>query len=664
LNDELQLRNSELNTVNGDLLNVMNSVEIPVVIVDGARRIRRFTPKAVSLINLRATDVGRPIDEIKSNLVVANLDQQIAEVIDRVTTLESDVQDREGRWYRLQIRPYLSVEKRIDGAVLTVVDIDALKRALGTSEWARDYAASTVEAVQTPLVVLDQRLAVLSANESFYEVFHTSKDETERRRLFDLGNGQWEVPALRHALEEMLAKNSRFSHLEIAVELEGLGPRVLSLAAGPIFTMTGVPMILLSIDDITDRKRHEEERTRLLAAAEDARASAEKANRTKDVFLAVLSHELRTPLSSLLLQAQLLRKAAGDPAKLERASEAIERAAKAQAQLIDDLLDVSRIASGKLKVEFQVVNLAGIVGNAVETVRPAAEKKSLKLEVAVDESAPPVSGDPARLQQVVLNLLTNAIKFTSAGGRVSLALDWDGDHARIRVSDTGSGIEPDFLPYVFDTFAQADPTRTRTHGGLGLGLSISRYLVERHGGTIRAESPGKGAGTTVTVSLPVLERARQEAILPHRGPLAQTALRELRGVKLLIVEDDPGTREALAEMLSLYGVEIKTAASAAEAMEVFEGFAPQVLLCDIAMPDEDGVSLLRRIRALGPYRHGDVPAVALTALAGEEDRQRSLSAGFQLHLVKPLGIDHLVEVLATLLQREGHPSQGGAHPGP
>jgi CheY-like chemotaxis protein len=267
-----------------------------------------------------------------------------------------------------------------------------------------------------------------------------------------------------------------------------------------------------------------------------------------------------------------------------------------------------------------------------------------------------VLGDPARLQQVVLNLLTNAIKFTPAGGRVRVAVERAGRRATIRVSDTGSGIERDFLPHVFTTFAQADPTRTRLHGGLGLGLAIAHHLVEAHGGTIEAESAGKGRGATFSVSLPLLRRRPQKVIVPQREPRAVSPRRELRAVRILVVEDDPGTREALAEMLSHNGAEVRATGSAAQAMAAFAELAPQVLVIDLAMPGEDGVSLLQRIRALGPERHGDVPAVALTALAGEEDRRRALAAGFQLYLVKPLGIERLVDALVSLL-----PAVGDAH---
>jgi two-component system CheB/CheR fusion protein len=654
LNDELQTRNVELDAANGDLLNILGSVEVPIVIVDGHRKIRRFTPKARPILNLLPTDVGRPIDDIRPTLAIENLDRKIADVIDTVATHEEEVRGRNGAWYRLQIRPYTTVDKKIDGAVLSVIDIDVLKRALGAAEWARDYAKATVEAVRMPLVVLDARHDVVSVNQAFRDRFSQGRAELPGRSLYALLNGAWDVPEIRSALSHVFGGGDRFEELEIERELPGLGLRALSLSGRAVPLPTGEQLALLAVEDVTDRRRAEAERACLLAEAEAAKASAERANRAKDQFLATLSHELRTPLSTLLMQGQLLLCTKLDDAGIQKAGRAIERAARAQAQLIDDLLDVSRIAAGKLRMELQTVRLPAIVRAAAEVVGPSAAQKHIELALELDEALAPMSGDPTRLQQVVWNLLTNAIKFTPSGGRVSVTVDAVADRGRLRVRDTGIGIEPSFLPHIFDRFSQENREITRSHGGLGLGLSIVRYLVEAHGGTLQVESDGKGKGATFTVLIPLMKVQEQ---LAGRGPPAPEppAATTIANARVLIVEDDPGTREALNDMLGLTGAVVRSASSAADAMACFEEFRPELLVCDIAMPNEDGYSLLRRIRALEPERGGDVPALALTALASDEDRRHAAEAGFQMHLAKPVDIGRLVAALAQLRQTRSAP---------
>ena len=656
LNDEMQNRNQELNLLNNDVTNLLNGVEIAIVIVDAALRIRRFTPQARSTMNLLPADVGRLISDIRPNVNVAHLDQLITEVMETVTPKELEVQDGEGRWYRLQIRPYKTVDNRIDGAFLSLVDVDSLKRAQQDAEWGRQYSAGIVEAVQVPLVVLDDKLMVQSANDAFYEVFHVSRAKTEKRSLFALGSGQWDAGDLRARLGAMLAGDTRFQNVKVEVEVPRLGKRTMSLSARPVRSEAGMsPLIVLAIEDITDREHAELERERLLHNAQAAETEAEQATLAKDRFLAILSHELRTPLSALLLQVELLRRRTAEGAGIDRTIDAIERAARIQARLTDDLLDVSRISSGKLDMTLERVHIGAVVREAIEMVRAMADGKSVALEHAIDESVGPVLGDPTRLRQIVWNLLTNAIKHTPAGGRITAGVDRINGRARIQVRDTGVGIEADFLPRIFDVFSQAGPTKS---GGLGLGLAIVRHVVEHHHGTVEAASPGAGQGATFTVTLPTLVNAGVRADLAELerlrdGEPARESAQplDLQGVRILVVEDDPETREPLMEMLTATGAEVRTAASAAEAMQIFEEFRPQLLLSDIGMPTEDGHSLMRRIRALGPARGGDVRAMALTAMASTKDREQALAAGFNMHIAKPIGFDELADALLALLHR-------------
>ncbi len=387
-----------------------------------------------------------------------------------------------------------------------------------------------------------------------------------------------------------------------------------------------------------------------------AREQAETANRSKDEFLATVSHELRTPLNAILGWTQLLFATGDDAERRRRGLETIERNAKLQTQLIDDLLDVSRIISGKMRLDVQATDLAMVIDAAVEAIRPAAEAKQIQLRRVLDPSAGPVTGDPARLQQVVWNLLSNAIKFTPKDGKVEVRLERVNSHVEILVSDTGSGISPEFLPYVFDRFRQVDGSTTRRHGGLGLGLAIVRHLVELHGGTVRVKSPGDGQGSTFTVELPlsIAHLAPGEGrVHPQTEDLATDPCQEnpklnLKGIRVLVVDDEPDARETLQQILEHCDAEVRTADSAAEALRMVEEWLPDVLLSDIGMPGEDGYQLIRRVRQLSPERGGRTPAAALTAFARGEDRRRALLAGFQMHVAKPVDIQELAAVVASL----------------
>jgi signal transduction histidine kinase len=397
------------------------------------------------------------------------------------------------------------------------------------------------------------------------------------------------------------------------------------------------------------------QRKRLEEIELTARAEAEAANRTKDEFLATLSHELRTPLSAVLGWARLLRAGQVDHETTDRALETIERNARLQAQLIEDLLDVSRIISGKLRLEVRPVDLPLVIDAALDVVRPAASAKGVMLETDIDRSTAPVAGDPARLQQVVWNLLSNAVKFTPESGRVDVRLARVAGRAEIQVRDTGAGIAPELLPHIFERFRQGDGSSTRAHGGLGLGLAIVRHLVELHGGTSTAASEGAGKGSVFTVSIPLaVVWATSPAAAVDTPPDGVAALRPsptLSGIRVLIVDDLDDARELLKTLLEQYGAEVLTARSAPEARMTLGRFAADVLVSDIEMPDEDGYALIRSLRARRPSREATLPAVALTAYASAGDRSRALAAGFQVHVAKPVDPAELVEIVGKLAGR-------------
>jgi PAS domain S-box-containing protein len=380
-----------------------------------------------------------------------------------------------------------------------------------------------------------------------------------------------------------------------------------------------------------------------------ARAEAERAIRLKDEFLATVSHELRTPLTSMLGWVQMLRGGKLSEEQERRALETIERNARAQAQLIDDLLDVSRILAGKLQLDVQDADVGVLTRAAVESVRVAADARGIRLQPTLDSSAY-VRGDPARLQQVIWNLLSNAVKFTSRGGRVRVVVARPGSSVEVTVSDSGRGIAPEFLPHVFERFRQEEGSTTRRHGGLGLGLAIVKSLTELHGGTVAVESEGEGKGSTFTVRLPLAAARNTE---PHRSTSAETldlaASGALLGVRLVVVDDEPGTRELMRALLERCGALVDVAASAAEGLTLLRRVRPDLLLSDVGMPGEDGYEFIRKVRALPAEEGGRTPAVAVTAHGRTEDRTRALLSGFRAHVSKPIEPAELVAVLASLM---------------
>jgi PAS domain S-box-containing protein len=426
-------------------------------------------------------------------------------------------------------------------------------------------------------------------------------------------------------------------------------------AANPWFGVNGqFKGYIGSVIDITERKVAEAERDRLLQLEQAARTEAETANRIKDEFLAVLSHELRSPLNPILGWARLLQTREFDAPALKKAIATIERNAKLQAQLIEDLLDVSRILQGKLNLNMFPVNLVLVVEAALETVRLAAEAKDIQIQTMLDSSLGRVLGDSGRLQQVIWNLLSNAVKFTPEGGKIDIQLERIDTQAQITVSDTGKGISPEFLPHVFEYFRQADSTTTRKFGGLGLGLAIVRHLIELHGGTIWAESLGEGQGAIFTARLPLIKKeltSKQEIITALN---ASPTIEILAGIQILVVDDDDDTREFHTFVLEQAGARVTAVASAKEALQALAESEPDMMLSDIGMPETDGYMLMRQVKALQALQAKQIPAIALTAYAGEIDQQQALESGFQKHMSKPVEPEELVKAIATLIGINGN----------
>jgi signal transduction histidine kinase/ActR/RegA family two-component response regulator len=395
---------------------------------------------------------------------------------------------------------------------------------------------------------------------------------------------------------------------------------------------------------------------RLYAAEQRARAEAEKANRLKDDFLAIVSHELRTPLHAMSGWVQLLRRGSLNASSAQQAMEIIERNLQAQRRIVEDILDVSRIITGNLPIEAAPVDLPLVIESAADSMRLAAEAKGIELKTTIDPQASVVSGDAGRLQQVVWNLISNAIKFTSRKGRVQILTERIDAQVEIKVIDTGPGIKPEFLPYIFDRFRQEDSSTTRAQGGLGLGLSIVRHLVELHGGTVTAENRIDTQGAIFTVRLPLTAAsatksppAAQAMQFGQASPKNQTS--SIAGLRVLLVDDETDGRELVKIMLEQNGVQVKAAASAVEALQTFAEWKPDILVSDIGMPEEDGYSLIRKVRSLPQEQGGNVPAAALTGYVGQEDYVKALSAGYQSHIKKPVELEELIAVVTSLTGR-------------
>jgi PAS domain S-box-containing protein len=495
-------------------------------------------------------------------------------------------------------------------------------------------------------IVVEIEGPVLEANDEFLQIMGYTRADLVSGKIHWLSIAPAEYFEGDRRLTQELQETGAFTPFEMEC-IRADGRRVSVLLGAARLEETEDKAIAFVLD-LTERKQMEQEREQLLKRECSAREDAESANRIKDEFLAVLSHELRSPLNPILGWAKLLRSRKFDQKTIDKALETIERNALLQTQLIEDLLDVSRILRGKLTLNVQPVNLISAITGALETVSLAAEAKSIHIATQFDNAVSPVAGDLIRLQQVLWNLLSNAVKFTPANGQIEVILAQVDSMAQIQVKDTGKGIAPQFLPYVFEYFRQEDGGTTRSFGGLGLGLAIVRYIVEQHGGSVMAESPGEGLGSTFTVHLPLMS---VELTPPVRDRPLEEQMENLQGLRVLLVDDEPDLLELAAFTLEEAGSQVTMCATAAEALTALHHTLYDLLVCDIGMPDIDGYMLMRQVRAFPPELGGKILAIALTAYASELDRQQALLAGFHLHLSKPIEPDLFIQAIAQLLQK-------------
>jgi PAS domain S-box-containing protein len=527
-------------------------------------------------------------------------------------------------------------------AVRTLVRLRAMEQGYAASQ-ERMRLATEGAGIATWDIDVDSGAAVWSRQ--FFELLGYKEGKMPRTRDAWLACIRPEDrEAVAADLERAAVDGAAFSREHWIVRADNGEPRCLA-AYGKLHVGDGTmpPRLIGVAMDITERRRAEIERETVLQQARAAQKIAEEATRTKDEFLATLSHELRTPMSAMLGWLQLIRTGKLDPERYARALDTIERNARLQTQLVDDLLDVSRIVTGKLQIESAPVRVQEALQNAIESLRPAAEARGITLARAIDAGIGPVLGSLDRLQQVFSNLLANAIKFTPQGGRVEVTLDGVGAGVRIRFSDTGEGIEPDLLPHVFDRFRQADSSTRRAYSGLGLGLAIVRSLVELHGGTVAAESPGRGRGASFTILLPLAPEGSLSQMQPQS--VAADGGFGLNNLRVLIVDDNKDAAWLTASILKLEGAAVETAESARQALESARSLRPEVLILDIGLPGEDGYELLQRLRMELALDATALPAIALTGYASTEDKLRAFKSGFQAHLAKPFDMPDLYRAI-------------------
>mgnify|MGYP000308054540 CR=1 FL=1 len=774
VNEEMVHRNAELNQVNADLKNLQASTHTAILLLGRDLTIRRYTPLAERAFNLQTNDLGRPLGAIKHNLDLPNLEMFIKQAIETGAEPPREVRDKDGRWYFIQVRPYLTIDEKVNGAVLALIDIDALKRTEQELKQERDLAEATIRSARDPMIVLESNLRVKSASEAFYKMFLTTPGQTEGRLLFDLGSGEWNIPRLRSLLEQILPTESVFNDFEIEDDFPVIGHRVLMLNSRRLRTDGKSDLILLSMTDHTERaiarsvtKRSEIRYRRLFEAAPDgilildpvtrkitdanpfmtqllscsyeellgkelweigllkdetasqavfhelrskgfiryedlpletkagdrrevefisnlydeegqrviqcsirditerkhadaalqsaigdlrnAQAATERASKAKDDFLATLSHELRTPLTPVLMTAEALRDDERLPADAREQLGMIERNIALEARLIDDLLDLTRIAHGKLKVRAQPCDAHELILLAIDIVREEARAHEISLERDLSATPSMVMVDPPRFQQVIWNLLNNAVKFSTKGGRifvrtVAIRSPEGAPWIRIEVADSGIGIEQERLQQIFIPFDQGGLNGDHRFGGIGLGLAIARTLVELHGGRITAESAGPTRGSTFIVELPGLPDFPVAATPALNGasargshaPTPAPTAAAIKPLRLLLVEDHVNTLQTLTRLLERDGHHVTASTTLAEAVGAAEALSFDLVISDLGLPDGTGLELMQTLRD----RHG-LRGIALSGYGTEQDLQRSQAAGFQSHLTKPVSFAEL-----------------------
>jgi len=628
VNEELQNRNLELGQSNNDFINLLASVQLPIVMLGPDLRIRRFTPIAEKMFNLIAADVGRPISDIQLGLAVSGLEGMLIEVIETVSVKETEIRDKQGRWHVLRLRPYRTQDNRIDGALLMLLDVDTIKRDQETLRRQTGLLYQAHEAI----IIWELDGAITYWNRGAEEAYGFTKDQALGRKPYELLASAPGPDVFREALREHGHWSGELSHTRRDGERVIVECRMV-MARDEM----GPPLVLETNHPITERKQMEEslrgQASKLLAA-----------DRNKNEFLALLAHELRNPLAPLVHALEIVKQPSAGPALADRAHEIMGHQLQNLARLVDDLLDISRLSQGRIQLRMEPTDASTVVRQAVEALRPQVEAREQDLVLSLPSDAVELEADPLRLEQIVGNLLSNASKFTPRGGHIRLTVEpaTGAGEIVIRVRDDGIGIPSNALPRLFELFMQVDSSLNRTSGGLGIGLSLVRHMVELHGGRIEAHSEGPGRGSEFVVRLPVPER-RADAAPQTAG--AEPPRPEVVGRRVLVTDDNVDGAEALAIVLRLGGHDVRVAHGGHDALEIATAFRPEVIFLDIGMPGMDGyetATLLRREAGLERTL-----LVAVTGFGQESDRRRALDAGFDEFVVKPV----LPDIVRVIVQK-------------
>ncbi|CAN5714898.1 hypothetical protein BH23GEM11_BH23GEM11_10120 [soil metagenome] len=633
-------------------LATLSSIGEAVITADRENRITFLNPVAESLTGWSREAVGEPLDR-----VVRIVDDENREPVELPTVrAQRDGRSVETGEHRLLVArdgteraitgnasPLRDDSGEVAGVVLDFRDISEHRELEKSLERAVRYARDIISTLREPFLVLDSELRVDTANQAFYRMFEVSAEETEKCLLFDLGNGQWDIPELRELLDEVVTRKEMIEDFEVDHTFPNLGRRVMLLNARPFPPESSSPdSILLAIQDVTPRRE---------SALQERAEELAEIDRRKNQFLATLAHELRNPLAPIRSGLEVVRLSGRGGEVIRRATAMMERQVGQMARLVDDLIDISRINRGEIELRRERIDLASSLRHAVEAVRSYCEAVELTLTVTFPSQSIPVNVDPVRLEQVVGNLLTNACKFTNKGGLVSLAVEKEGDFAVIRVQDNGIGMSPDQLPQVFELFMRADTEPDRPQKGLGIGLALARHLVEQHGGTIEALSDGMGQGSEFVVRLPVAEPLGSTSREPVEAEPGGTAPTPNASGLILVVDDNRDAATSLAVLLGFAGYETHTAFGGTKAMEVAPMVKPDAVVLDIGMPEMDGFEVCRRIRQ-EPWGK-DIVIIAVSGWGDEEIREKGKDAGFDGHLVKPIEFRELAKLLSGILPGRG-----------
>jgi two-component system CheB/CheR fusion protein len=631
VNRELEEKNRELRDLNTDLNNLLVSTDIPTVFLNKDLEVRRFTPTSTQVMRLVPSDIGRSIEHIKERFVDADIVATAKHVMETGDSEQAEICTDKGRFFLQQVMPYRTDYGEIDGVTVTYTDITEQRNRAAEIQEARQYSEAIVRTIRTPLLVLDADLTVVSTNEAFCKTFQTSEDEMLGERLFEAGDGRWDIPGLRDLLEKVLPERLEVDDFSIEHNFKRLGTRFLRLNASSMDRPDNAALILLSIEDVTARTVAE-----LEAQLHAAQLAAE--HDLKDQFLATLGHELRNPMAALSYGLEYLD-GVGDDEHVQKTQHMMERQLTRMKNMLDQLLETSRLASGKIRLEAQPVDMADAVGHALEAVRPRVESHHHELITSLPPAGEAVVvGDTDRLAQVVENLLTNAIKYTDEGGRIEVTVDAVDDEVVVKVRDSGVGIEPDLLPQVFELFSQAPQTLERSAGGLGLGLALARSLVDLHHGQLAAYSDGLGAGSEFVITLPRVGR---------NAPQGQVSTaedsRSEHSRRILLIDDESDSTEIFAMILQAEGHEVRVANDGASALEVVSSFQPEVIFLDLGLSGSTGYEVARQIRD----EVGDAPIIV--ALTGyQRDSEKLDNAGINRHVIKPPDLPELTEWIASL----------------